>query len=284
MSMILLIDNGSSKADATLQLRLLAKNLSNKTGRLIHPVSLQHANKIPTEQLHDSPARVFPEFMAEKLAEGEREFILLPLFFGVSKALSSFIPEQSDLLKHKFGEFSLRVAKVIYPLPEGEQLLSEIINDHITLTAKQHKLPLKNIVLVDHGSPIPRVTEVRKHLANTVQQKLSDNIMLEQAVMERREGNEYDFNGDLLKDWLIKKAESGESNAIIALMFFLAGRHAGEGGDIVEICEDVNKQYPDFKIAISPLISEHESLLSILHSRLENIENISEHKHEYNQP
>ena len=276
MSVTLLIDNGSSKADATLQLRQLAKKLSDKTGRLIHPVSLQHANKIPPQQINNSPARVFTEFMTEKLTEGEREFTLLPLFFGNSKALTSFIPEQCELLKQTFGEFSLQVAEVIYPLPEGEPLLSEIIYEHIMLTASKHQLALTNVALVDHGSPVPRVTEVRKHLANMVQQKLTNEVSLEQAVMERREGKEYDFNGDLLKDWLTVKARAGESSAIIGLMFFLAGRHAGEGGDIVDICKDIMNQYPDFKIAISPLISEHKSLLSILHSRLDNIERINE--------
>ena len=273
MSVILLVDNGSSKAEATIQLRQLAKKLSDKTGRLIHPVSLQHANKIAAEKIHNIPARVYPEFMAEKLAEGEEEFILLPLFFGNSKALTSFIPEQNALLKQKFGDFSVQVAEVIYPLPEGEPQLAEIIHEHITQTATQHKLPLTNIALVDHGSPVPRVTEVRKHLAKTVQQKLADRATLEQAVMERREGSEYNFNGDLLKTWLLQKAESGESSAIVILMFFLAGRHAGEGGDIVEICEEIKKQYPNFKIAISPLISDHENLISILHSRLKRIEN-----------
>jgi len=273
MSVILLVDNGSSKADATIQLRQLAIKLSDKTGRLIHPVSLQHANKIAAEKIHNIPARVYPEFMAEKLAEGEEEFILLPLFFGNSKALTSFIPEQNALLKQKFGDFSVQVAEVIYPLPEGEPQLAEIIHEHITQTATQHKLPLTNIALVDHGSPVPRVTEVRKHLAKTVQQKLADRATLEQAVMERREGSEYNFNGDLLKTWLLQKAESGESSAIVILMFFLAGRHAGEGGDIVEICEEIKKQYPNFKIAISPLISDHENLISILHSRLKRIEN-----------
>jgi len=269
MSVILLVDNGSSRANATLQLRRLAKKLSEKTRHKVHPVSLQHANKIPAEELNGIPARTFGEFMTEKLSEGERDFVVIPLFFADSKAVSSFIPEQSSLLKNEFGEFKLRVTPVIYPLPNGEQQLSEVIYDHIMHCANEHTLPLENIVLVDHGSPIARVTEVRKHLAQSVQQKLPDGVTLDQAVMERRQGKAYDFNGTLLKDWLTKIAESGGSSAIIALMFFLAGRHAGEGGDISDICDDVMKQYPGFKIAISPLISEHETLLSILQSRLE---------------
>lgn len=124
------------------------------------------------------------------------------------------------------------------------------------------------IMLVDHGSPLPRVTEVRKHLAKTVQDELAADCYLEQAVMERREGKKYDFNGVLLKDWLTHKAEDGETSALVILMFFLAGRHAGEGGDVIEICDSIMKQYPGFQIAISPLITEHSLFLSILKKRL----------------
>ena len=69
----------------------------------------------------------------------------------------------------------------------------------------------------------------------------------------------------------MKKAESGESSVIVTLLFFLAGRHAGEGGDIVQICEKAIQKYPEFKFAISPLISTHKLLISILYNRLQAI-------------
>ena len=130
---------------------------------------------------------------------------------------------------------------------------------------------MNNLVLVDHGSPSPKVTEVRKHLAASVQRQLPDNVLLEQAVMERREDKKYDFNGDLLKDWLLKKVADGETSAVVILMFFLPGRHAGEGGDIVEICQSVMDEHPGFSISISPLISEHPAFISILEKRLKDV-------------
>ncbi|MDX2506644.1 MAG: hypothetical protein QNL62_19520 [Gammaproteobacteria bacterium] len=74
----------------------------------------------------------------------------------------------------------------------------------------------------------------------------------------------------MLKDWLLKKVNEGETSAVVILMFFLPGRHAGEGGDIVEICHSVMEEYPDFKICISPLITEHSEFISILQKRLYN--------------
>lgn len=269
MSVILLVDNGSVRANATRQLREVSKTLSNKINQHVYPVSFKHANRIPASEIDNQPAQVFYDFMHDQLSTGERDFILLPLFFGNSKALTSYVPEQVRLLEDKFGHFNLTVKDVIFPLPGGEPLLTDIIFDHIINTAEQNQLPLDNVVLVDHGSPIPRVTAVRKKLAESVQQKLGNKILLNQAVMERREGKQYDFNGDLLEDWLSKLAASGEKSAIVALLFFLPGRHAGEGGDIVEICESVMDKFPGFKVSISPLISEHPQLLSILQSRLQ---------------
>ena len=266
---ILLVDNGSARADATLQLRQLAQGLSLKADTMVHAVSLQHADSIPAEELAGEPAHTFVPFMRHALEQGQRRFIVLPLFFGNSRALTSYIPAEVKALQAEFGDFSVDIAGVIYPLPEGEPLLSAIIYEHIIQTADQYELPLKNIVLVDHGSPVPRVTAVRQHVAAAVQTQLPEDVVLDQAVMERREGSNYDFNGELLEGYLLSKAQSGESSAIVALMFFLAGRHAGAGGDIVQICESVTQQYPEFKIIISPLISAHETLLSILYTRLQ---------------
>ena len=62
--------------------------------------------------------------------------------------------------------------------------------------------------------------------------------------MERREGKEYDFNGELLKSYLLKKAKAGDTQAVVILQFLLAGRHAGRGGDIVTICEFCDGKIP----------------------------------------
>ena len=65
------------------------------------------------------------------------------------------------------------------------------------------------MVLVDHDSLVPRVKAVKQHLTESLRKKLIDAytaaVALEEAVMQGREDKEYDFNGDLLEDWLIQK-------------------------------------------------------------------------------
>jgi sirohydrochlorin ferrochelatase len=255
--------------DATLGLRQLAESLSERTQQKIHPVSLQHADRINPELLGGVPAQVFSEFIKQQLESGEREFLLLPLFFGESRALTSFIPGQVGEFKTAYGDFQCRVAEVLHPMPDGEPLLASILRDHVVKVMQDKHVSAENVVLVDHGSPIVKVNEVRQRLAVKLQDLLGDNIVVEQAAMERRPGKEYDFNGPLLEDWLTMKAEQGQASAIVALLFLLPGRHAGKSGDIETICAGVMNKYPEFTIGLTPLISDHGDLIVILESRLQ---------------
>ncbi|TDY00579.1 sirohydrochlorin chelatase [Thiohalophilus thiocyanatoxydans] len=265
MPVYLLIDNGSRQPDATLYLRRLATELSRHTGKTIHPVSLQHADTIPADELDGTPAQVFSAFLEARLAQGENEFIVVPLFFGLSKALTSFIPDQVATLRAGYPELTVKVAPVAWPLPEGEPRLARIVFDHIHQARQQNGADAR-IVLVDHGSPSPEITDVRKGIARRLLEEYG--LEVDQAVMERREGKEYDFNGDLLATWLRQQAGQGVTEVIVAMQFFLPGRHAGPRGDVEEICEAVVKDYPQLNYTITPLICHHPLLLDILKARL----------------
>ena len=268
MTKIFITDNGSVRPQATRMLRQIAQQLSAVSGHPVDAVSLQHADRIDPELIDGRPAQLLADYLRQHLQAGERQFIALPLFFGLSRAVTSFIPQQQTALEAEFGVFDIRVANVLYPLPDGDSRLVDILYDNIRQAAEQHQLPMQHVVLVDHGSPSPKVTEVRQQLARQLQPRLGNQNVLAQAVMERREGKEYDFNGPLLQHWLGELAASGEKSAIVGMMFLLPGRHAGEGGDIHQICADVMYQYPGFEVAISALVGEHPALIELLHQRL----------------
>lgn len=270
MACILLIDNGSKRADATLQLRRLAAGLSDRISQPVYPVSLQHANAIDAADLGGEPALIFGEFISSRLQQGIREFIALPLFFGNSRALTSFIPQQIAMLEEKYGEFELVQADTLYPLPHGDPRLAEILYDHTMQTIRMQDSEIHHAVLVEHGSPLPEVNKVRRDVAVMLQQLLESqgHYSLEQAVMERRKGDQFDFNGDLLEDWLVARAMDDVMHIVVVMLFILPGRHAGEGGDIETICQEVMQRYPGLKVYVTPLVSEHPRLLDILESRL----------------
>lgn len=271
---ILLIDNGSKRADATLSLRRIASRLADMIGQPVHPVSLLHADQVASSALNGRPADTFEPFVRRRLTDGVRRFLIIPLFFGPSRAISDYVPDKISALRDAFGPFEVRVAQPLCPLPEGEPRLVDILYDQIQQTASTHEIGVHRVVLVDHGSPIPVVTEARRwlavRLAKRLQEQLGLSSALDEAVMERRTGAQYDFNGDLLEDRLRGLAEQDSASPVILSMLFLSpGRHAGPGGDIAEICERVESDFRGFRAYPSPLVGAHPMLAKILADRFD---------------
>ncbi len=269
MRSILLLDNGSQRPDSSLNLRKIAHTLSARCGEAVLPVSLLHSDKIPAEQLAGRPAEILAPTLRRLLASGVRDLVLIPLFFSPSRALSRFVPETAADLGHEIGPFRLRVTPELCPLPTGEPRLVDILHDNLDQAAASAGTAPRQVVLVDHGSPIPEVTAVRRWLGARLGQRLGSEVRLEQAVMERRPDPAYDFNGPLLEDLLGRMAEEEPGAPVILSMLFLsAGRHAGAGGDIDRIRERIERKYPGFQVYPSPLVGSHPALIDILDARL----------------
>lgn len=269
MRTILLIDNGSRRADSTLNLRRLAALLSERVGKPVQPVSLLHSDQVPIDQLDGRPAKTLEPALRHLLSQGARECILVPLFFGPSRALTQFVPDIASVLAGEFGPFQLQIAPELCPLPDGEPRLVEILAEHVDHTARVAGSPVSRVVLVDHGSPIPEVTAVRRWLGERLTQRLGSRVKVEQAVMERRAEATYDFNGPLLEDLLRELADADRATPVILAMLFLsAGRHAGPAGDIADIIRRIESAYSGFRVHPSPLVGSHPGLIEILLARL----------------
>ena len=186
---IILLDNGSSRPDSTLSLRRIAASLEGRVGRPIHPVSLLHADKVPAEALDGRPAETLEPFLRSKAGAGNSRFLVLPLFFGPSRALTEFIPAKTALVSAEIGPVDARVADVLCPLPAGEPLLTQILEDNIARRASAENISPERLVLVDHGSPIREVTAVRVRLAADLRARLGPRALIQEAVMERRTGS-----------------------------------------------------------------------------------------------
>jgi sirohydrochlorin ferrochelatase len=270
---LLLSDNGSKAPAATLMLRQLAARLGQRVGQPVDPVSMQHSDAIDPVELDGMPAEVLPAYLRRELDAGVRRFILLPLFFGVSRALTSYVPEHKAQLEQEFGVFDLELAPVLHPRPDPEFSIAQIVLRQIE-RARQTVLSnsgqsAQRAVLVDHGTPVERVNKVRREVADWLQPRL--DLPLDQACMERREGAEYDFNGELLEDWLRRQAADGVRRVVVSMLFLLPGRHAGPGGDVVEICQSVVDDYPDLQFEITPLVAENEGIVDVLEQRLRQV-------------
>ena len=192
---------------------------------------------------------------------------MLPFFFGPSKALTGYLPERMATMQERFPHVKVRVAKpLVDEFGDNDLRLAHLLADNVRDKLKPGAKP--HVALVDHGSPIPEVTAVRNRLAGQLSVLLADDVAcVAAASMERREGDEYRFNEPLLENLLVT-SEFKAGPVILAMLFLSPGRHAGEGGDIAEICAAAEQQDPGLSVTTTQLVGEHHGIVDILHSRL----------------
>lgn len=262
MNRILLMDNGSLEPESTLQLRRLATELDNRLLSRVDPVSLAHSAKIPVEALNGRPAELFEAALDRGWRDGVNEFLVVPLFVGPSHAIVRHVPALLAERKQKTASFRYRVAAPLF-VP-GETRLAQILADHVREQISPGDRP--RVAIVDHGSPNREVTEVRNAIAAQVRSLLSDAVLeVEPCSMERREGAEYDFNEPLLAN-LLGRPGWNDGPVVVGMLFIAPGRHAGEEGDVVQICRAARTQaVPPVKL--TRLLGQHPLLMDILFDR-----------------
>lgn len=260
----LLVDNGSLAAAATRQLRVVAGALAQKIGRPVAPVSLLHSAAVPVAELDGVPAEIFESAIARRLKEGHPGFLVVPLFFGPSRALTDYLPERVAQLRLQHPELHVGVAPVLFEANDGR--LAQIMADHVRSAAQPPAGGIRRIALVDHGSPVAAVTAVRDALARQLAQLLGAGAVVGACSMERREGRAYDFNEPLLASLLARDGWN-RGNVTVAMQFLLPGRHAGPSGDVAKICQKAMAAQPGLQTQLTPLVGEHPQLVEILADR-----------------
>ncbi|RCV86221.1 sirohydrochlorin chelatase [Billgrantia montanilacus] len=268
MRKILLVDNGSLRPQATLNLRRLAHALSQATGEAVEATSLLHSYKIPSEKLDGHKAVTLGPLAERLAAQGVTELLILPFFFGPSQALTHYLPERLAEVQASYPQLGVKVALPLVDSQAPVDLrLVRLLADNVR--ERMAGLSQPKVVLVDHGSPIPEVTAVRNYLAGQLSVLLADEASsVTFASMERRDGEAYRFNEPLLVDLLASPAMA-HGDVILSMLFLSPGRHAGEGGDIAEICAEAMAQAPGLNVTITRLVGENDAIVDILATRLQ---------------
>lgn len=263
---IFLVDNGSLRPEATFALRHLAKALRRQTGKRIEAVSLLHSHKIPKEQLQGKPATIVKRRMRELIKEGEREFVILPLFLGPSLAITDYLPSLVKELREGHADLVVKIAEPVAgdDVERPDPRLAQILAEHIQTPTIRGEAD-RTIALVDHGTPIKPVNTLRNAVAR--QLAVRTGLPVQPCSMERRERPEYAFNDPLLENLAAVNNFRG-SHLVLAMFFLLPGRHAGEGGDVDGIADGLIQRGDFRSIEISPLLSKHPLLFDILSDRL----------------
>jgi sirohydrochlorin ferrochelatase len=259
----LLVDNGSLEPAATLALRGLAVRLSGRLGRPVAPVSLLHSSGIDPALIGGEPAEILFPSLERRLAAGQNDFILLPLFFGPSRALTEYLPENLARLRQKFPHLRIKLAPPLHAARDNRlaQILAQHVRDELDPSGADR------VALVDHGSPVAVVTAVRNELAQQLAGLLGSRVAaVAPASMERRAGPEYDFCQPLLAD-LLAAPPWNSGRVIVAMQFLLPGRHAGPAGDVAEICRAAEAAAPGLRTVMTKLVAEHPLLIDLLADR-----------------
>lgn len=256
------MDNGSLEPESTLQLRRLAAELDARLLCRVDPVSLAHSAKIPSDVLNGRPAELFEAALDRGWREGVNDFLVVPLFVGPSHAIMRHVPAILAERKKKSSSFRGRVTPPLF-VP-GDDRVARILVDHVREQIVPGERP--RVAIVDHGSPNSEVTEVRNAVAARVREMLGDAVLeVRPCSMERREGVEYDFNEPVLASLLAKPGWKTEP-LVIGMLFIAPGRHAGENGDVFQICQAAR----DGNIAgvkFTRLLGQHPLLMDILADR-----------------
>lgn len=264
----LLVDNGSLQPAAVRSLREIAAAVSARVGRVVEPVSLLHSSAIPAEALGGTGAEILEPCLRRHYAEGRRLFRIVPLFFGPSRALTEYIPERMEHLTRERTELRVTIAEPVVDTVASDRRLACAMAERVRETIATCGLTRPDVVLVDHGSPVPAVTHVRDHVARQLTGELGDSVRsVTAASMERRPGAEFDFNEPLLERAILAPHFRDGGGVVVAPMFFSPGRHAGPGGDIERICRASETTVAGLRVYIAPVIGAHPALIEILVER-----------------
>lgn len=266
---VVLLDNGSLRPDAVFSLRKIARDFGARLGEKVHPVSLLHSSKIPIEDLGGIEAETWRRFLRRSLEQGVTRFRLVPLFFGPSSAIADYLPKVTAEVMDKYGSAELKIAKTLVNVDDPtDDAVARILEELIIQNLNTDHIDGSGLIVVDHGSPLPRVADCRNHVAKQLRNRMADRFSsVIAASMERREGPEYAFNEPLLERALERARELGWRRLVLSYLFFSPGRHAGPGGDIDDIVADSRFVREGGDVTSAPLVGESALLAGLLERR-----------------
>ncbi len=255
--MIFLVDNGSRVPAAYVSLVEIAQKLEAALCEPVVAAPFSHAEFVLEDLLEKS-------YQAEV-----RKFIILPLFFGPSAAVTKWIPRclQEWSSQKEDVQWKMGMPLFVDESDGGTELAEMLISEFNTIT-ESRDFEEASVVLVDHGSPQEKVTEVRDCLGRMVHRQLPSWVkQFSPASMERRSGSKYDFNEPLLEH-LLKDSGFNAGTVILLQLFLSPGRHAGKRGDIESICTLAEAENHGLRIIRSGLLGNQPKLISLLEKRV----------------
>ncbi len=261
-----LIDNGSLRAGSILQMRKIANHLSRSAECVIEPYGLMHSHKVDPGQLNGEPGQSMQAYLGGDKSEQVNEIRALPFFLGPSLAITDWLPENlAAWQKRNSGARKYRILAPLYQT--GDNRLAQAMAELCLAKIKNHDLQNPRVAMVDHGTPLLEVNQVREQVGEEMKGILGVQIAeFSTCAMERRPDPQYDFNNPLLETLLEQWHQQGVSEVVVSQFFLLPGRHAGPDGDLAEICQPFTEK--GMKIFRTDNLGAHPLIEQILLDRI----------------
>lgn len=263
---VALIDNGSLEPAAQLNLRAVASALAERVGVRVEAVSWKHSDRVQPEALGGVPAWTLAPFIRSGIARGERDFVFVPFFISAQGAIGSALRGDLEKLQRECGA----VDRFQFTFTSGlaqEGAIAGIVAERIRETIASKALRKPPVVLVDHGGPSATSAALRDSIAVSVRGLLGAEIgRLSAASMEGR-------HGPLLAEQLLAP-DYAHQELVVASLFLSPGRHAGDEGDVCQICRSAEVQSSSLRCHLTGLVGTHPRTVEALsHALRETLQN-----------
>ena len=106
---VLLVDNGSLRAESTLALRQLAQGLQARIDVPVEAVSLLHSHKVDPASLQGVGATIVRRRLRELIDCGRRQIVIRPLFLGPSLAIIEYLPKLVAEARERCSDLVVRI-------------------------------------------------------------------------------------------------------------------------------------------------------------------------------
>jgi len=288
--LIFLVDNGSVFRPSIDNLLHVASLLENAIGRKVIGVSCGFSDSVGgkllaqelDKLLHESingdseqliglriivvPFCISPGAVVQKM---KRQLVSRGIY-SPGPLIENSSSNSSDRIKQKGISV---VGRALYEEGSLDLRIAEIAFERIEELIQREKIKNAIVIVVDHGSPQLQMARIRNCISGQISMLLAKCWKLDEdlkptscyaASMERREGKEYQFGDPLLENLLVVEPFRS-SNVIISMLFLSPGRHAGENGDIQQICEQAkNQNSSSFNYYLTDLLGTHSKVIDIL--------------------
>jgi hypothetical protein len=269
---VVLVDNGSIRDHALLFTRKLARDLACRCGLPVIAASLAHSDRIPDGKLHGEPAWLLQPLLDSLAAQQVHLVVVLPLLmtrWGAIYRKVAAIAGGAGICHP--GMRVVLCGGLIEPPDAGPGSIPWQIATVMDRSMEEAGAKHAELIVVDHGSPVREVAQVRDWVAQQVQGMLPhgrvDRVVA--ASMERREGAEYAFADPLLDAALRGAVQRGVSDVWVAKLFLQPGRHSGRAGDVEQIVAGVCEDHPQLKVHMPRQVFHQKHLTQVLHDRLQ---------------